>query len=120
MNFQEYYYEDKGLFEQYFREVIDDTADVEEINPEFVSRLCSYLEKGIPTHATLNSSLGQELRKYIKGDNDQIKKIKKKIIDAINKAKVKFLDAIENKCEKIQVVPKPSSGDISSNEPVEF
>jgi len=112
MNFQEHYYgkdakEFVKLFEGYLTEYLDGESEpTSELDPQFISRLCDYLEKCFPSYGNFNTAISTELRNVMKGDNNQIQKMKKKIHDAINKAKAKFLDTVQNKCEKIQVVPK--------------
>jgi hypothetical protein len=127
LNFQEHYFSDSmefiALVNRMLKEEDDFTAS---LNPQFVSRLSNYLEKGFPSFGDFNTAVGVELRKYMQGDNDQIRKMQRKIHNIINKAKEKFLHGIQAKCEKILVVPKdqptvvdepPIEGDSSPDEP---
>ena len=112
MDFQRHYYkEDAKQFVAIFESVLKEEPNVEsppteELSPKFISRLCDFLEKSFPSYGNFDTAIGNELRKFMQGDNQQVKAIKKKIHSAINKAKEKYLDTVQNKCEKLQVVPK--------------
>jgi len=134
MNFKEHYFtEEAKIFADYVKQQLNElndegSEDIDSLSPEFVNRLCNYIEKVFPAYGDFDSAIGNEIRKYMKGDNNQIKKMKKKLHDVINKAKSKFLDTIQNKCEKIKVVPKkpndqdsqPATGEQQQDAPSEF
>ena len=77
------------------------------LDPQFISRLCNYLEKRFPNYGDFDFAVGNEIRLYMQqSDNTYVKKVKQRIHDIINKAKAKFLRDIYNKVEKVKVLPK--------------
>lgn len=103
MNFSNFYYTEDKQFINEVRELLTE----EEIDPSFVTKLINHLEKftHLP-YGDLDVAVYNELRKTVKGDNEQIKRLKKKVHDIIIKAKNKFLSNVQNKIEKITVTPK--------------
>ena len=123
MNFSEHYFKEDDA-KKFANEVIlmveEETASVE-IDPAFISGLSNYLEKCFPAYGNFDVAVGNEIRKYMKGDNSYVKKIKKRIHEIINKCKSKFLHDVTNRTEKIKVQPKDPSlppSTVPSNDPL--
>jgi hypothetical protein len=108
MKFVEHYFTE-DIAKQFAKEVClifeEESASVG-IDQSFISGLTNYLEKRFPTYGDFDLAVGNEIRKYMKGDNSYVKKVKKRIHEIINKCKSRFLHDITNKVEKINIQPK--------------
>jgi len=107
MDFQNHYFteEAKIFAEQVLKEYQDEFA--QELSPEFISRLVNHLEKMFPAYGDFDQQIGNEIRKYMSGeDNKKVKNMKKRLHDIILKLKVKFLVGVQNKAERLKVVPR--------------
>jgi hypothetical protein len=123
MKFNDYYYQDPLEFVSMVNDMLkEDIEFTSSLDPIFIARLSNYLEKRFPSFGDFNTAIGLELRKYMSGDNNQIKKMQRKIHNVINKAKEKFLHSIEDKCNKIRAVPTDNITDtppVTIEEPIQ-
>jgi len=111
MKFAEHYFKEDAA-KSFAKEVIlmvEEETSSTEIDPAFISGLANYLEKRFPTYGDFDVAIGNEIRKYMKGDNSYVKKIKKRIHEIISKCKSRFLHDVTNKTEKIKIQPKDPS-----------
>jgi hypothetical protein len=108
MEFHEYYFKDDEakIFVEECRVLMTEDEDIQHLDPVFISKMCNYLEKLFPTYGDFDRRVGNEIRSFVKSDNKQILKVKRKIRDIINKAKEKFLDKVSRNCENITVRTK--------------
>jgi len=108
MNFAEHYFNEDNAraFASEVMPLIEQEAASIGIDPAFTTGLANYLEKRFPTYGDFDVAIGNEIRKYMKGDNSYVKKVKKRIHEIIQKCKNRFLHDITNKVEKIKVQPK--------------
>jgi len=114
MNFLEYCNKYEEIISETKKEIKsvlteeEENYNVDNIDPKFISRLLNYVDsKCFFSYGDFDVAVGNEIRKYMKGDNSYVKKVKKRIHDIINKARNKFLMDVSNKIEKIKVQPKP-------------
>lgn len=131
MRFPDYYFDDSMRFIDLVNKMLKEEAEfTASLDPVFITRLSNYLEKSFPSFGDFNMAVGVELRKFMKGDENQLRKMQKKIHNIITKAKDKFLQNIQAKCDKIQVVPKekvtksaieiePVEPDVPNEEPIQ-
>jgi len=107
MNFSEHYFiEDAKAFTKEVMLIVEEETASVGLDPAFVAGLSNYLEKCFPSYGDFDVAVGNEIRKYMKGDNSYVKKVKKRIHEIINKCKSRFLHDLTNKVEKIKVQPK--------------
>jgi hypothetical protein len=108
VNFQEYYFkeDDAKAFVNEVMLILEEESDSIGLNPAFIAGMSNYLEKCFPSYGNFDVAVGNEIRKYMKGDNSYVKKVKKRIHEIINKCKGRFLHDVINRTEKIKVQPK--------------
>lgn len=108
MKFAEHYFKesDAKAFANEVRLILEEESPSIGIDPAFVAGMCNYLEKCFPNYGDFDVAVGNEIRKYMKGDNSYVKKVKKRIHEIINKSKSKFLHDVGNRVEKIKIQPK--------------
>lgn len=108
MKFTEYYFRESEAkqFANEVRIILEDESPSIGIDSAFIAGMCNYLEKRFPNYGDFDVAVGNEIRKYMKGDNSYVKKVKKRIHEIITKAKGKFLHDVYNKVEKIKIQPK--------------
>jgi len=112
INFNEFYFQNNETFIKEVKEELDQLMNEEEtlssgISQEFIARLLNYLEsRCFVSYGEFDQKVGNEIRKFAKGDNAYIKKLKQRINDIITKARIKFLHSIRDKVEKVKILPK--------------
>ena len=110
INFNEFYFQNNETFIKEVKEELDQLMNEEEtlssgISQEFIARLLNYLEsRCLVSYGEFDQKVGNEIRKFAKGDNAYIKKLKQRINDIITKARIKFLHSIRDKVEKVKIV----------------
>ena len=108
MNFEKHYFKEDTAkaFANEVRLILEEESASIGLEPAFVAGMSNYLEKCFPSYGDFDVAVGNEIRKYMKGDNSYVMKVKKRIHEIINKCKSKFLHDMTNRVEKIKVQPK--------------
>ena len=119
MKFSEHYFKEEisSMIKEVTLIIEEESASIE-IDKTFISRLSNYLEKKFPAYGDFDVAIGNEIRKFMKGDNSYVLKVKTRIHDIINKGKAKFLHDIVNKTGKIKVQPKDTIQNTPNNNPL--
>jgi len=113
MNFEKHYFTEDSAkkFADEVRLILEEESASIGIDSTFIAGMANYLEKCFPAYGDFDVAIGNEIRKYMKSDNNYVQKVKKRIHEIINKCKSKFLHDVANRVEKIKIQPKETPQD---------